>query len=105
MAFWFWAAPAPGTATGTAANPLLATLIWLIPFVLLMWFMVFRPQRKQQEAHRRMVAALKKGDRIVTIGGMIGEIVEISEDETRVRIADKVEVKFLKSAISRVLKG
>ena len=106
MAFLLLAAPAAAPAPGTATvNPLMSILIWLVPFGLLMWLMIFRPQRKQQEAHRRMIAALKKGDRVVTAGGMVGEVTDIGEDEIRLRIADKVEARFLKSAISRVLKG
>jgi preprotein translocase subunit YajC len=52
-----------------------------------------------------MLAALKKGDKVVTEGGMIGEVTEIDEDEIRIRIADKVEARFVRSAISRVIKN
>jgi len=99
------ASQTPGNAARSTGG--LEQFAGLLPFVLLfvfMWFLLIRPQKKQQEAHRQMVAALKKGDRVVTAGGIIGEVMEITEDEVRVRIADKVESKFIKSSISRVLK-
>ena len=107
MLFWFLTGAAQ--STGKAAAPQSTNLIVsLFPFILLfgfMWLLIIRPQKKQQETHRQMLAALKKGDRVVTAGGMVGEITEIDDDELRVRIADKVEAKFVKSAITRVLKG
>ncbi|MGE5551693.1 MAG: preprotein translocase subunit YajC [Bacteroidota bacterium] len=107
MLFWFLAAPAQSTAN--AAAPQSANLfVSLFPFILLfgfMWLLIIRPQKKQQEAHRRMLAALKKGDRVVTAGGLVGEVTEIDDDELRVRIADKVEARFVKNAVTRVIKG
>ena len=98
------AAPTGQTPGG---SPGAGLLVQLLPFALLfgfMWLVLIRPQKKQQETHRRMLAALKKGDRVVTAGGMVGEVTEVDEDEVRVRIADKTEAKFVKSSISRVLK-
>ncbi len=105
---YLWLLAAAPSAQNPAATP--GASSWfqmLLPFILLfgfMWLVLIRPQKKQQEAHRRMLAALKKGDRVVTAGGMVGEVTEVDEDEVRVRIADKTEAKFIKSAISRVLK-
>ena len=90
---------------GQAAPNALGMFFWLVPMFLLMWFLLIRPQKKQQEAHRRLLADLKKGDRVVTAGGIVGEITAIDDDEVRLRIADKVEVKFVKSSVNRVLKG
>lgn len=98
---------AASSAQNPTAAPGAGLLVQLLPFALLfgfMWLVLIRPQKKQQENHRRMIAALKKGDRVVTAGGMVGEVTEVDEDEVRVRIADKTEAKFVKSSISRVLK-
>ncbi|MGE5597868.1 MAG: preprotein translocase subunit YajC [Bacteroidota bacterium] len=99
------AQPAQGAQVPTASAQLVSMLVMLVPFFLLMWLLIIRPQKKQQEAHRRMIAALKKGDRVVTAGGLVGEITDIDEDEVRVRIADKVEARFVKSSVTRVIKG
>ncbi|MGE5528596.1 MAG: preprotein translocase subunit YajC [Patescibacteria group bacterium] len=107
---WIFLATAPaqpGTPGAQAAGTG-GFIISLLPFVVLfgiMWLLLIRPQKKQQEAHRRMLSELKKGDRVLTAGGLIGEITEIDEDEVKLRIADKVEARFIKSAVNRVLKG
>lgn len=106
---WLWflrAAQAADSKTPASSSGNLLSM--LLPFILLfalMWFMMIRPQKKQRETHRRMLADLKKGDRVVTTGGMMGEVTDISEDEIKVRIADKVEAKFVKSAVTRVIKS
>ena len=108
---WLWFLRAAQAADNTTAAPASSSgnlLSMLLPFILLfalMWFMMIRPQKKQRETHRRMLADLKKGDRVVTTGGMVGEVTDISEDEIKVRIADKVEAKFVKSAVTRVIKS
>jgi preprotein translocase subunit YajC len=66
----------------------------------LLYFLFIRPQKKEQEKRQSMLAALKKGDRVITIGGMYGTIVEITDKVVVLRVADKVEVKFQKSAVN-----
>ncbi|NLG83696.1 MAG: preprotein translocase subunit YajC [Firmicutes bacterium] len=107
MVLWFLAGAtqAPTGAQAAQSAQLWTTIIWFVLIFGFMWLFLIRPQKKQQEAHRRMLAALKKGDKVVTAGGLIGEITEIEEDEIRLRIAEKVEARFIKNAISRVLKG
>ncbi len=105
---WLIPASAQAAATTPPAPQSGNLIVTLLPFIVIfgfMWLMIIRPQKKQQEAHRQMLAALKKGDRVVTAGGLVGEIVEIGEDEIRIRIAEKVEAKFIRSAITRVIKG
>lgn len=107
MFLWLLAGAAQSGASAQAAQgaPIWTSLIWFAVLFGFMWLFLIRPQKKQQEAHRRMLAALKKGDRVVTAGGIIGEVIDIDEDEVRLRIADKVEARFVKNAVSRVLKG
>ncbi|MGE5557241.1 MAG: preprotein translocase subunit YajC [Bacillota bacterium] len=75
-------------------------LVW----VAVLYLFIFFPQRKQQKARQKMLGSLKKGDKVVTIGGMHGEIVELGGDDVMLRVGNKVEIKFEKSAVSR-LKG
>ncbi|HOP74070.1 MAG TPA: preprotein translocase subunit YajC [Bacillota bacterium] len=76
----------------------------MIILLVVFWFLVYVPQKKQQKQRNEMLASLKKGDKIVTIGGIHGEIVEFDDEDVKLRVADKVEIKFSKSAIARVKK-
>ncbi|HOJ77562.1 MAG TPA: preprotein translocase subunit YajC [Bacillota bacterium] len=80
-------------------------LLNLLPMIIVFgafWFLLVMPQRKQQKERNEMLSNLKKGDKIITIGGMHGEIVDLDDDEVRLRISDKVEVKFNRSAVAKV---
>lgn len=92
---------AAAEAETPAVNPI-ASLLPMILMVGIFWVILIVPQRKQQKKRNEMINALKKGDKVITVGGIHGEITEISDDEIRLRIADKVEVKMAKSSISRV---
>jgi preprotein translocase subunit YajC len=79
----------------------------LLPFLIvgvLFYFMIIRPQQKQQKERRAMIDALKKGDRIVTVGGIHGELVALKEDYVTLKVADKVEIKVSRSGIGSVVK-
>lgn len=81
------------------------SLMQFLPFILMfgvLWLFMIMPQRKQQKARAAMLAAIKKGDKIVTVGGIHGEITELDEDDAKIRIADKVEIKITRSSIARV---
>lgn len=66
------------------------------------WFLMVMPQRKQQKQRQAMLSNLKKGDKIVTIGGIHGEIVELDDEDIKLRVADKTEIKFTRNAVARV---
>lgn len=69
----------------------------------LFYFMIIRPQQKQQKERKAMLDALKKGDRIVTVGGIYGEIAALKEDYVTLKVADKVEIKVSRSGIGHVI--
>jgi len=75
----------------------------LVPFALMfgvMWLLLIRPQQKQQARHRAMLAALKPGDKVYTTGGLLGTVVEVKETAVALRIAEKVKVDVLRSAVA-----
>ncbi len=79
-------------------------LVQLFPFIILlgiMYFIIIRPQQQQQKKHKEMIEALKKGDKIVTIGGVIAEVKKVEEEFFVVKMNDTTEVKIVKDAISR----
>jgi preprotein translocase subunit YajC len=77
----------------------------LIPFaaiIAIFYFLIIRPQNKKQKETRKMLSALKKGDRIVTIGGIHGTIQSVKEASVIVRVDDTTKVEFSRSAIASV---
>ena len=66
------------------------------------YFFLIRPQQKRQKERNAMLGALKKGDKIVTLGGMHGSIVELDDDTAVLRVAENIKVTFERSAISHV---
>lgn len=64
-----------------------------------MWFLIIAPQRKRQKDHQKMITELKKGDEVVTSGGIYGVITNIKDDRFVVRIADNVKVELSKGSV------
>jgi preprotein translocase subunit YajC len=79
-----------------------------LPLILLFavfYFLLIRPQQKRAKTHKQFIENLKKGDRVVTSGGMYGTITGVTDDSVTVEVAEKVRVKVLKSAIADYAKG
>jgi len=89
---------APGAAGGG-----LSMIIMMVVLFGLMYFMMIRPQMKRQKEHRTMVAALAKGDEVVSNGGLAGRVDEVGETFITIEIAPNVKVKLQKGAVSQVL--
>ncbi|AZR73107.1 preprotein translocase subunit YajC [Anoxybacter fermentans] len=83
----------------------MATLLNLLPLIVvfvIFYFMLIRPQKKQQQKHQEMLNNLKIGDYVITIGGIKGVITKIRDNEVKLRVATGVEMEFLKSAVARL---
>jgi len=79
-----------------------------IPIILMFvifYFLLIRPQQKRQKEHRNMVSNLKKGDRIITSGGLHGRITGIDDNTLTVEIADKVRVKVARANVSAMVQS
>jgi preprotein translocase subunit YajC len=81
----------------------LAQFLPLILLFVIFWFLIIRPQQKQQKAHKEMLASLKKGDRIVTNGGLIAEVVKPEEDYLKIKLNDDTVVRLDRSYVARKL--
>jgi preprotein translocase subunit YajC len=82
-----------------ARSPMIGPAITLVSFALIMYFLIIRPQKKIQSEHRAMVEGVKRGDEIMTEGGLIGTVVHIAEDRLTIKSADaRVVVSKLKVA-------
>lgn len=77
-------------------------IIWILVFFGIFYFLAIRPQRRQKQAHAEMVSMLKKGDEVVTIGGMFGTISAIGDDWVELEVAKRTKVRYLKRAISSI---
>jgi len=80
-------------------------LIQILPFLLIfviMYFLIIRPQQRRLKDHREMVAALRRGDSVVTGGGLIGKVTKADDDELQVELAPGMKVKVIRSTITEV---
>ncbi len=98
---------AMGTPPGGAGGGSSTLGLWL-PIILIfaiMYFFIFRPQAKKQKQQRLMIEALKKGDKIVTIGGIFGTIVGLKEKENSiiVKVAENTKIELLRSSVAKVI--
>jgi preprotein translocase subunit YajC len=92
------AAPAQPAAGGG-----MQMILMMVVLFGLMYFMMIRPQMKRQKEHRAMVAALARGDEVVTTGGIAGRVEEVGETFITVEIAPNVKVKVQKGSVQQVL--
>ena len=97
----------PVMAAAQAGGNPLQSLIPIAAVGLFMYFIVIRPQYKAQkekrQQHEALMASLKKNDRIVTIGGIIGTVAEVSGDRVTIKIDDNTRMKVLRSAVQEML--
>jgi preprotein translocase subunit YajC len=92
------AAPEGGSSGGSA-------ILQFVPFIAIIaifYFLIIRPQNKKQKETQRMLGALKKGDRVITIGGIHGVIQTVREHSVILKVDDNVKLEFNRSAISNV---
>lgn len=90
-------------AGGASAGGGLIGFIPIIGMVLIFWFLIIRPQMKQQKAHREKVSAVKRNDKIVTSSGIVGKVTKVDDEYAEVEIAQGVRVQVVKSMIGDVL--
>lgn len=90
------AAPAASSAAGSASMWIILILIFVV-----MWFFMIRPQRKQQKALEEMRRSLKKGDKVVTAGGIYGVVADLDERTVLMKVDGEVKLRVDKSSIQK----
>ncbi|MHC1691714.1 MAG: preprotein translocase subunit YajC [Sphaerochaetaceae bacterium] len=93
---------ATGGTTGTTGS-MTTTFITFGLIIAIFYFLIIRPQKKREKETKNMLAAMKKGDRIVTIGGIRGTIVTVKESTVVVKVDDNARIEFSKSAIAQIV--
>jgi len=91
------AAPAAGSAP--------AWLNWLpiVGMIAIFWFLIIRPQMRRQKEHATKIASIKKGDKVVTAGGLVGKVVKVDDDYAELELSQGVKVKAVKNTIGDIV--
>ena len=98
------------TLAAASANPNSASAIligiapWLLIFVIF-YVLMIRPQQQRVKQHQAAIAAIKKGDEVITGGGIRGRVTKVTDDEAEIEISQGVRVRVVKSTLSQVLTG
>ena len=102
MSFLISDAMAAGEAAPQGGGPI-QLVIMIAVFFGIMYFMIIRPQQKKAKEHNELLAALSKGDEVVTSGGILGKVVKIGDNFIEIKISDSANIKVQKHAITTVL--
>ncbi len=90
-------------AGGGGGGDLLGMLLPLVMIMAVFWFLLIRPQQKRVKEHQQLISNVRRGDTVVTSGGVVGKVAKVVDDaEVDVDIAENVRVRFLKAAITEV---
>ncbi len=100
-----FATPAFAQAAGASSTSALAgSFIPLVLMIAIMYFLLIRPQQRKAKEHRAMVEALRRGDQVITQGGILGKVSRVMDDGiVEVEIADGVKIRVVKATISQVV--
>jgi preprotein translocase subunit YajC len=93
----------PSPAGGGNGGGIMSVLPLMIGMFAIMYFLIIRPQQKQRKDREALLAAVKKGDRVVTSSGIFGTVVGLSEHTVTLKVAEQVKLEFERSAIGRIV--
>lgn len=96
------AAPVLASAAPGGAGSFLINIMPLVLIFVIFWFLLIRPQQKRMKDHREMIAAVRKGDRVVTGGGLLGKVTKVMDDEVEIDLGGGQKVRALKATLSDV---
>lgn len=90
-------------AAAQGAAPAWTGFLPIVGMVAIFWFLIIRPQMRQQKQQREKIAGVKKGDQVVTAGGLVGKVIKVDENYAEIEIAQGVKVKAVKSTIGDII--
>jgi preprotein translocase subunit YajC len=94
---------AQGIFGGGANSSALVQFMPLILIIVIMYFLILRPQQRKVKQHQEMVKALRRGDTVVTNGGLVGKVTKVVDDHhVEIEVADGVRIRHLRASISEV---
>ena len=100
MTFDLLAAAGAGAA---AAPPAWINFLPIVGMIAIFWFLIIRPQMKRQKEHQQKVAAMKKGDQVVTAGGLVGKVIKVDDTFVELELGTNVRVKAVKATIGDII--
>jgi preprotein translocase subunit YajC len=95
---------APPAAGGNGGSSMVSTLIMFGMIFVIFYFMILRPQQKRAKERTKMLESIKKGDKIITSGGMHGKVINVDEKTILIEASDNVKLKFDRSAINVIIR-
>ena len=92
-------------AAAASADAPPAWIQWapIVGMIAIFWFLIIRPQMRRQKEHQQKVAGLKKGDQVVTAGGLVGKVAKVDEHYVEIDLAQGVRVKAVKNTIGDII--
>lgn len=93
----------PAAGDGASGAGLLTSFLPLIAIIAIFYLLIIRPQNKKRKETEKMLSALKKGDKVVTIGGLHGIVQNVKDTTVIIKVDDNVKLEFLRSAVSSVV--
>jgi preprotein translocase subunit YajC len=90
-------------AGAAGAPPAWISFLPIVGMIAIFWFLIIRPQMNQQKAHREKIAAVKKGDQVVTAGGLLGKVIKVDETYVELELGPNVRVKAVKATIGDIV--
>ena len=100
MTFDLLAAAAAGAA---GAPPAWISFLPIIGMIAIFWFLIIRPQMKRQKEHQAKIAAMKKGDQVITAGGLVGKVVKVDDTYVELDLGPNVRVRAVKATIGDII--
>ncbi len=97
-----FATPAFAQAAGAGAAGGLISFVPILAIFAIMYFLMIRPQQKKVKQHRAMIEALRRGDQVVTAGGLVGKVVKVADNEVEVELNPNIKVRVVRSTIAQV---
>jgi preprotein translocase subunit YajC len=90
-------------AASADAPPAWVQFLPIVGMIAIFWFLIIRPQMRRQKEHQTKIAGIKKGDQVVTAGGLLGKVVKVDDHYAELELAQGVRVKAVKSTIGDVV--
>ena len=90
-------------AGAAAAPPAWVQFLPIVGMIAIFWFLIFRPQMKRQKEHAAKIAAVKRNDKVVTAGGLIGKVTKVDDDYVELELAQGVRVQAVKSTLGDII--
>ena len=90
-------------APAAAAPPVWISWLPIVGMIAIFWFLLIRPQMRQQKEHRAKVSGMKKGDTVVTAGGLIGKVLKVDENYVDLELGQGIRVKAVKNTIGDII--